>query len=77
MDWTVWGSNPGGGDICCICPDWPSAPPTSYIVGSRSFPGVKWPECGIDRHPHLVPSLKQGIELCLYCTAVPSRHGVG
>ena len=40
MGWTVRGSNPGGDEIFCTCPDWPWGPPNLYN-GYRVFPGGK------------------------------------
>jgi len=37
----------------------PSAHPTSYAVGTGSFPEVKWPGRGVDHPPHLAPRLKK------------------
>ena len=36
----------------------PLAYPTSYTMGTGSFPGVKQPDRGVDRPRHLVPKLK-------------------
>jgi hypothetical protein len=33
--------------------------PTSYTMGTGSFPGVKRPGCGVDHLPHLAPGLKK------------------
>ena len=46
MDWTVRGSNPGGGEIFRIRPD-----PPSYTMGTGSFPEVKRPGRGVDNPP--------------------------
>jgi len=37
----------------------PGAHPASCIMGTGSFPGVKWPGHGVDHPPHLVPRLKK------------------
>ena len=37
----------------------PGAHPSSYTVGTGSFPGVKRPGRGIDNPPHLAPRLKK------------------
>ena len=37
----------------------PGADPTSYTVGTESFPGVKWPGRGVDHPPHLAQRLKK------------------
>jgi hypothetical protein len=31
--WTVWGSNPGVGEIFRTCPDWPWGPPSLLYNG--------------------------------------------
>ena len=56
-EWTVRGSNPGGGEV------YPhpyrqalGAHPASYTMGTGSFPGVKLP--GLTTHP-LEPRLKE------------------
>jgi hypothetical protein len=38
-------------------PDRPWGPPT--LQGTGSFPGVKQPECNVDRPPNLAPRLKK------------------
>jgi len=38
------------GEIFSACPDWPGAHPSSYTMGTGSFPGVKQPWHGVD-HP--------------------------
>jgi len=35
------------------------AHPASYTMGTRSFPGVKWPRQGVDHPPHLAVRLKE------------------
>jgi len=48
--WTVRGSNPGGGEIFRTCPDRPWGPPSLLYNGYRVFPGGKdWP--GRDADP--------------------------
>ena len=37
--WKVWGSNPGGGEIFCTCPDQPWGPPSLLYSGYQVFPG--------------------------------------
>jgi hypothetical protein len=41
MDWTVWGLNPGGGEIFRTCPDRPWGPSSLLYNGYRVFTGVK------------------------------------
>jgi hypothetical protein len=42
-----------------VQPD-PEAHTASCTMSTRvSFPGVKWPGCGIDHPPHLAPRLKK------------------
>ena len=62
MDWIVLGSNPGGGGSRFSAPVQtdPGAHPTSYTMGTKSFPGVKRPGRGIDNPPPpLVSKLKK------------------
>jgi hypothetical protein len=39
----------------------PGAHPDSYTVVTQSFPGVKWPEHGIDHSSHLVKVKGKGV----------------
>jgi hypothetical protein len=58
--WTVRGSNPGVGEISRTRPDRPWGPASLLYNGFRvSFPGVMWPERGVDHPPHLAPRLKK------------------
>jgi hypothetical protein len=50
--WTVQGSNPGGDEIFCTCPDQPCGPPSLLYIGYQiSFPGLKQPGHGVDHPP--------------------------
>jgi len=45
----------------------------SYMVGVGSFPGVEWPDYGINHPPHLVPRFKNEqsytcVSLCTFVT---------
>jgi len=52
----VQGSNPGGGEIFCTCPDRPWSPPSLLYNGYRVFPGGKErPGRDADLSPLLVP----------------------
>jgi len=53
-DWTVRGSNPGGGEILRTCPDQPWGPPTLLYNGYRVFSGVKSGR-GVTITPHPLP----------------------
>jgi hypothetical protein len=54
--WTVRGSNPGGGEIFCTCPDRPWGPPSLLYNVYRVFPGDKErPGGDADPSPLLVP----------------------
>jgi hypothetical protein len=53
------------------------AHPASYIVGTGSFPGVKWPGRGIDHPPPPKAEIKGRVELCLYSTSGPSWSVIG
>jgi len=39
------------------------AHPASYTMGTGSFPGVKWPGCGIDHPPPSSAEVKETVEL--------------
>jgi len=41
MGWTVWESNPGGGEIFRTCPHRPWEPPSLLYNGYRILTGVK------------------------------------
>jgi hypothetical protein len=52
----VRGSNPGGGEIFCTCPDQPWGPPSLLYDGYRVFLGGKvQPGHAADHSPLLVP----------------------
>jgi len=54
--WTIRGSNPGGGEIFCTCPDRPWGPPSLLYNGTASFPGVKsGRDVTLTPHPLLAP----------------------
>jgi hypothetical protein len=65
--WSVWGSNPGGGEIFADIQTGSGAHPSSYTVyplyrkmgGPGYFPGVNRPRRGVDHPPNLVPRLKK------------------
>ena len=72
MGWTVRGSNSGGGEIFCTCPDWPWGPPSLLYNGYRVFPGGK-ERPGRDADPS-PPSSAVGherVELYLYSPYSP------
>jgi hypothetical protein len=67
MGWTVWRSNPGGGEIFRTCPDRPWRTPSLLYNGYRVFPGSK-KRPGLDTDPS-PPSSAVGhkrVELYLY-----------
>ena len=46
------GTNPGGDEIFCTCPDRPWGPPNFLYNGYRVFPrGKERPGCGVDHSP--------------------------
>jgi hypothetical protein len=49
----------------------------SYIMGTGSFPGVKWPELGVDHPPPYRTKIKERAELYLYSTSGPSWPVIG
>ena len=59
---TVWGSNTGGAEIFCTCPDRPLGPHSLlYKAYWVSFPGVKRSRRGVEHptHPHPTPRLRK------------------
>jgi hypothetical protein len=44
----------------------PAAHPTSYTMGTGSFPGVKRPGRGLDHPPRSSAEVKERVELYLY-----------
>jgi hypothetical protein len=45
--------------------------PVSYIMATRSFPGVKQLECGTDHPPPSSTEIKERVELYLYSPSGP------
>ena len=72
MGWMVRGSNTSQGEIFLIHPDQPWGPPASYTMGTRYFPGLKWPGRGVDHPPQSIAEVKETVELYLYSTSGPS-----
>ena len=65
--WTVWESNPGGGEIFRTCPDRPWGPPSLLYNGYRVFPGGKVrPGRDADPSPPSSAEVKKRVELYLY-----------
>ena len=61
MGWTVWGSNPGGGEIFCTCPDWAWSPPRLLYNEYWVFPRDKeWPGRDADPSPPSSAVVKKG-----------------
>jgi hypothetical protein len=55
----------------------PGSHPTSYTMGTGSFPGVKRPGRGVDHPPPSIAEVKERVELCLYSPSGPSRLVLG
>ena len=65
--WTVWGSNPGGGEIFRTCPDRPWGPPSLLYNGYRVFLGGKErPGRDADPSPPSSAIGHERVELYLY-----------
>jgi hypothetical protein len=76
--WTVWGSNPGGGEIFCVCPDRPWSPPSLLYSGYQvSFLGVKRPGSGVYHPPSSSAEVKERVELYLYSPSGSSWPVIG
>ena len=74
----VRGLNACRGEIFATRPDRPWGPPSLLYNGYRvSFPGVKRPECGVDRPPPSSAEVKEWVELYLYSPRGPSRPVIG
>ena len=55
----------------------PGVHPASYIKGTGSFPGVKWPGRGVDHPPPSSAEVKERVELYLYSPSRPSWPVLG
>jgi hypothetical protein len=65
--WTVWESNPGGGEIFRACPGRPWGPPSLLYNSYRVFPGGKErPGRGADPSPPSSAVGHERVELYLY-----------
>jgi hypothetical protein len=49
----------------------PGAYPASYTMGTRSFPGVKWPGRGVDHTPTSSAEVKEWVRLHSYSSPSP------
>jgi hypothetical protein len=77
-NWTIRGSNPGGGEIFRNIPDWPWGPPILLYSGYQVFfPRVKRPERGFDHPPPSSADVKGRVELYLYSPSGPSWSVLG
>ena len=72
MGWTVRGSNPGGARFSAPAQTSSEAHHTNYIMGTRSFLGVKWLGRGTDHPPLSNAKVKERIQLHLYSPSGPS-----
>jgi len=68
MGWTVHGSNPGGGEIFCTCPDQPWD--SLNLLFSRKQ--VLWPGCGIDHPAPSGAEVKERVQLLWAILQSPS-----
>ena len=50
----------------------PEVHPTSYVVGTESFQGVKWPERSVNLPPPSSAEVKERVEVYLYSHCGPS-----
>jgi hypothetical protein len=66
MGWTVGGSNPGEGEVLCLCPKRPWCAPSHLHNGHRvSFPGIKRPGRDVDHQPPSSAEVKERAQLYL------------
>jgi len=66
MGWTVQVLNPSGGDTFHTHPDRPWDLPTSYTMGTGSFPEVKWLGHGVIHPPPSIIEVKERVKLYHY-----------
>jgi hypothetical protein len=67
MGWAVRGSNPCGGEVFHICPDWPWGLPSLLYNEYWVFPGGKGrPGRDADPLPPSTAVVKERVELYLY-----------
>jgi hypothetical protein len=72
-DWTVWGSNPGTGEIFRTRPDRLWTSPSLLYNGHRvSFPGMKWAGRGVKHPPPSSAEVQERVELYLNSPSGPS-----
>src|SRR5215470_4087757 len=62
-DWTVRGSNAGGREISALVLTGADAHPSSFTVGTSSFPGVKRRERDVDHPSRSSAEVKVRVEL--------------
>jgi len=74
---TVRGSNPGGARLSAPVQTGPGAHPTSYKIGTGSFPGVKRPGRGVDHPSPTSAEVKERVELYLHSLSGPSCPVLG
>jgi len=76
--WTVWGSNPSGGETFHTHPEQLCGPPSLLYNGYRvSFLGVKQPGCDVDHPPPSSAEVKERVALHLYSPSGPSWPVLG
>jgi hypothetical protein len=64
--WTVRGSIPVRVSFSSSVQTGPGAVPAYYTMGTVSFPGVKWPEHGVDHQPPPSAEVKERVELYIF-----------
>ena len=67
---------PVGGDFFAPVQTGPGAHPASYTMGTVSFPGVKWPGCGINHPPPFSAKVKERVQLYLWAFEASSRSNL-
>jgi hypothetical protein len=55
----------------------PGAHAVFYTVGTRSFPGVKWLDGGINHPPPSSAEVKERVEICINSLSLPSWQVAG
>ena len=76
--WSVWKSNPGGGEVFRTRPDRPWGPRSLLYNGYRvCFTGLKWSGRGVDHPPPYSAEVEERKELYLYSPCRPSYSVLG
>jgi len=71
MGWMVQGSNLGGGEIFCTCPDQPWGQLSLLYKGYQFFLRIKWPEQRVHHPPPSSTQVKERLKEYSYPSTPP------